>query len=170
MAERVLVAVAVIAIVAIEVGYLLLIRSQGGVPSDTPWVVPFVAGYLVLMAAALALSLVVPDGLRPALSAAASAGLLVLGLLAAFSIGLAVLVVAGLSIAVLVLDVRTRPGTASVLPVVAGAVAAAMLLGVGFQISWTHIVCPPNGESGGSVAGFFGGSAYDCNDGILTYR
>lgn len=170
MAERVLVAVAVAAIAATDGGYIALIRGQGGPPTDTPWVVPFVAGYLVLVAAVLAASLLVPAAAKPAMRVAASAGLLVLGVLAAFSIGLAVLIAAGLSIAAAVLAFRAKPGMSSAVSAAAAAVVALVVLVAGFQITWTHIVCPASGESGGTVASFVGvGSSYECNEGVLTY-
>ena len=168
MAERVLVAVAVVVIAATEVGYMLLIRAQGGPPSDTPWVVPFVAGYLVLMAALLAASTLVPATARVALRGGASAGLLVLGVLAAFSIGLAVLIAAALAIAATVLGLRAKPGGRALSAAGAGAVASIVILLGGFQVVWSHVVCQPTGQSGGSTAGLFGGSAYDCNNGVLT--
>jgi len=149
VAERVLVAVAVVVIAATEVGYMLLIRAQGGPPSDTPWVVPFVAGYLVLMAALLAASTLVPATARVALRGGASAGLLVLGVLAAFSIGLAVLIAAALALASAVV---ARPRGREVLSAFGGGVIAVALLLAGFQLSWSHVVCPATGQSGGSTA------------------
>ena len=167
MASRVLVAIAVVAIVAIIALYLALINSQGGEPSDTPWVVPFVSAYLALMAVVLTASLIAPPGARPALRAGASAGLVVLGVLAAFSIGVAVLIAAGLAIAATVLDLRTKPGARAVASAVTGAVVAVVVLLGGFQVSWTHVVCPPNGESGGTTAGF-SVTSYHCLNGVLT--
>ena len=163
-----LVAIAVVAIVAIIALYLALINGQGGEPSDTPWVVPFVTGYLILMALALAASLIAQSRLRTALRAGASAGLLVLGVLAAFSIGVAVLVAAGLAIAATVLDLRSKPGARAVASAVTGAVVAVVVLLAGFQVSWTHVVCPPNGESGGTTAGF-SVTSYHCLNGVLTF-
>ena len=168
MPQRVLVGVAVIALAAIVALYLAIVRSQGGAPIDTPWVVPFVAGYLVLMALLLALSLLVPQGVRPVLRGAASAGLLVLGVLAAFSIGVAVLIAAALAMAATFLDLSAKPGARSVASAVAGALVAVVSLLVGFQISWTHIECPPSGESGGTTAGFIHENSYQCSDGRLT--
>ena len=173
LAARVLVAVAVVALAAIVLLYLSIIRSQGGPgepPSDTPWVVPFVAGYEILMAVLLAVSLVVPRAIRPGLRGAASAGLFVLGVLALFSIGLGDIIVAALAIAATVLSVVKSPGPRSWVSVAPAAIAAVAILFGGFQIAWSHIVCQPTGQSGGSSAGIFGGSSYDCNDGVLTYH
>ena len=173
MAVRVLIAVAVVAIAAIVVLYLSIIRSQGGPgepPSDTPWVVPFVAGFQILMALLLAVSLVVPPAIRPGLRGATSAGLFVLGVLALFSIGLGDIIVAALAVAATVLSVIANPGPRTWVSVVAAAIVSVAILLGGFQIAWSHIVCQPTGQSGGSSAGLFGGRAYDCNDGALTYH
>ena len=168
MAARVLVAVAVVAIAAIVVLYLSIIRSQGGPPDDTPWVVPFVAGYEVLMALLLAASLLVPPAIRPGLRGAASAGLFVLGVLAAFSIGLGDIIVAALAVAATVLAVVASPGRRTLVSLAVAAIASLAILLGGFQIAWSHIVCQPTGQSGGSSAGLFGGAAYDCTNGVLT--
>jgi hypothetical protein len=72
------------------VAYLLLIRAQGE-PQPDAFTVPFVAGYLALMAVLMWLSLLDQPRLtplRPVLRGAGAAGLLVLGVIAAFSIGL----------------------------------------------------------------------------------
>src|ERR1051326_8169589 len=138
-----LVALAVVALAAIDALYLALIRSQSGAPSDTPWVVPFVAGYLLLMALALAASLLVPAPARALLRGGASAGLLVLGVLSAFSIGAAVLIAAGLAIVATVLGLRARPGGPALLAAGAGAVASVVILLGGFQVVWSHVVCQP---------------------------
>jgi len=173
VAARVLVAIAVVAIVAIDALYLAIVSSQGGPgepPTDTPLVVPFVAGYEILMALLLAASLVVPPAVRPALRGAAAAGLFVLGILALFSIGLGDIIAAALALAATVLAVRASRGTRTWLSLAAAAIVSVAILLGGFQIAWSHIVCQPAGESGGSSAGLFGGSSYDCKDGVLTYH
>lgn len=171
MAARVLVSVAVVAIAAIVVLYVSLIRSQGGVSTPDVLTVPFVAGYQMLMAVSLGASLFAPPALRPSLRGAASAGLLVLGWLAIFSIGIAILIAAGLAIASTALALNERPGARPVVSaVLAGALAVALLLG-GFEFSWHYLVCPSTGESGGTTATLFGpSSSYDCNNGVLTVR
>src|SRR5437588_3576327 len=76
--------------------YIVLIDAQG--ESAQPYVPRFVGGYLAVMAAVVAASVLArPEvvRIRVALRAAGAAGLLVLGILAAFSIGVP-LVVAGL--------------------------------------------------------------------------
>jgi len=173
VAARVLVAIAVIAVVAIDALYLAIVSSQGGPgepPTDTPWVVPFVAGYEILMALLLAASLVVPPAVRPALRGAAAAGLFALGVLALFSIGLGDIIAAALAVAATVLSVLASPGRRTWVSLAAAAIASVAILLGGFQIAWSHIVCQPTGQSGGGSAGLFGGSAYDCNEGVLTHH
>ena len=165
---RTVTALAVIALVAIDAVYLVIIRQQGTDPSE-PLVVPFVAAYIALMGALLIASLVTPPAWAPALRGGASAGLLVLGALSAFSIGLGVLLAASLAVAATVLALIARPSVRSAVSTVLSAVAAVALLVVGFQVAWSYLVCPANGEGGGSTPSFFGqGSAYECNGGVLT--
>jgi hypothetical protein len=171
VAARVLVAIAVVAIVAIVVLYLAIVSSVGGPAPADVLVEPFVAGYLLLMAALLAASLFAPPLARPALRAAASAGLFVLGVLGAFTIGVAILVAAALAIASTVLAIRARPEARAQLSATVAAMLAVALLVGGFEFTWNYLVCPPTGESGGSTASFLGhGSSYECVDGHLTVR
>src|SRR5690242_18208812 len=100
MERRLVVVLSVIAfaiVLATDVLYAAVINSQGGT-NPMPYVPKFVASYLALMAALIAVAMlprpeVLP--LRSPLRAAAAAGLLFLGFIAAFSIG-PPLVVAGI--------------------------------------------------------------------------
>lgn len=167
-AQRVVVGVAVIATLAIVALYLAIIRSQGGPSTPDVLTVPFVAGYLLLMAVLLGVSLPAPAGTRPAFRSAAAGGLFVLGVLALFTIGVAILLVAGLAIAATVLAIAARPGARSVVSAVLAGVLAVAVLVAGFEFSWHYLVCPSTGESGGTTASLLGnGSSYDCNDGLL---
>ena len=121
------------AVLAIDVVYVALIVLQG--PGPNPYVPFFVSGYLALMAALIVAALIPrPDDLarlRLPLRAAAASGLLVLGILAGFSIGLPI-VIAGL---LLVFGlVKTRPA-GSPWPGAMSASAAIALLLVGFQLT-----------------------------------
>src|SRR6266851_4568652 len=150
MAARVLVAVAVVITFAVVALYVSLIRGQSGPPTPDVLTVPFLAAYQVLMALLLLASLLVPPAVRPALRAAAAAGLLVLGWLG-------------------VLAIDARPGRRILISVAFAAVVAIALLVAGFEFSWHYLVCPPTGESGGTTASFLGhASSYDCNNGVLT--
>ena len=165
---RVLVAVAVVALVATVAGYIALVRSQGGpAPSDV-LTVPFVAGYLLAMGALLAISLIERgwiNSLRPALRAAASAGLVALGLLSAFSIGLAVLIAAAFAIAATVVSITSAPRRATFVGAAVGAILSVASLAFGLEVVWNIIICPPTGQSSGTTAT---GINYDCSDGYLT--
>jgi hypothetical protein len=169
VAARVITVLAVIATLAVDATYISIVRSVDGPAQADVLTVPFVAGYMLLMAALLAASLFARPVARPALRAAASAGLFVLGVLAAFTIGAAILIAAALAIASTVLAMRAKPGARSQISGTIAAVLAVALLGGGFEFTWNHLVCPPTGESGGSTASFLGhGSSYDCNNGVLT--
>ena len=172
-ADRVLVAVAFVTIVGTDAVYMELIRNQGspGSPGDPAVLVPvFVAFYLVAMALLLALSLAAAAPLmkaRPALRAAASAGLLVMGLVAAFSIGVPLLIAGMLAVAATILSLRARSTLQTWVSAAAAATIALVVLVVGFQASWNYIQCPATGQGSGTTAGFFGGSSYTCNGGRL---
>lgn len=162
MAARVLVAVAVVALAAIDWLYLGLV-GPGQVDVLTA---PFVFSYLAFMALLLLASLLVPPNLKPPLRALASAGLLAMAVIAAFSIGVLIMIPAMLAVASFVLALIARP---RVWPAtIVAAVLAVGLLVVGFQFSWNYLVCPPTGQVGGTTAGFFGSVSYDCNEGVLT--
>jgi hypothetical protein len=168
----VLVAVSIVSLFAIVAGYIAIIRSQDTLPPDNVTTVPFVAGYLLAMAVLLAVSLIERPGivrLRPALRGAAAGGLLVTGGLALASIGLAIVIVAGLATAATVLALTARPSLKATLSAVVAAIVSVVVLAIGFDISWQTIVCPATGQSGGTTVGLFGnGKTYECNDGVLT--
>ena len=167
-ATRVLVAVPVVALVAIVAGYIAIVQNQGGpAPSDL-FTVPFVAGYLLLMGAILALSLIERPtirSLRPALRAAASAGLVALGILAGFSIGPAIMIAALFAIAVTVISIISAPRRGTLIGAAVGALLSVGLLIFGLEVVWNIIICPPTGQSSGTTAT---GVNYDCEDGYLT--
>jgi len=152
-------------VAAADVLYLGLVRSQGGSPSDNPLITPFVASYLAAVAAALIVSLAAPPAVKVGLRAGASAGLVVMALLAAFSIGIALLLPAGLGVAATVVTVARAPGWRGVIAAIAGSFVAVSILAAGFVASWSYISCPPSGESGGTTAT---GTSYSCASGVLT--
>lgn len=153
--------------------YLFLIRAQGGAAPSDVFTVAFVAGYLMLMAIVLTLSLF--DGprlvaMRPVLRTAAAAGLLVLGVFALFSIGL-LIVLAGVLATIGAIRSMAVPRLArrtGLLEIVAAVIAVTVLVG-GFVVTQRLILCPPQGTMSGSTSGFMtGGYSYQCNDGRLT--
>ena len=101
--------------------------------------------------------------------AGASAGLLGLGILAAMSIGLP-LVLAGLLVGV-ALGRTQRVAGAAWRRRLAGVAAAALSLGVGWvglDVAGRAIVCPEVGTSGGGGTHLLGGTyRYECNNGEL---
>ena len=163
---------ALILVLADLVVYGLLIRGQGE-PQPDAFTVPFVAGYLTLMALALWLSLLDRQPLvtlRPALRATAATGLLLLGIFAAMSIGLPIFA-AGVLAAVAAIRALAGPRLRNaVLAEVAAAVIAVTVLVGGFELTQRLVLCPPSGTIGGSGSGFLsGGYHYQCVNGTLTW-
>jgi hypothetical protein len=163
---------AIVLVLADLVVYELLIRGQGQ-PQPDAFTVPFVSGYLALMAVALWLSLLdLPQlvSLRPALRAVAAAGLLLLGIFAAFSIGLPIFAAGVLAT---IAAVRALPGPHlrnAVLSEIAAAVIAVVVLVGGFELTQRLIICPQSGTIAGSGSGFVtGGYHYQCDNGTLTW-
>ena len=161
---------AIVLVLGVVIAYVLLIRAQGETPPDA-LTVPFVATYLVVMAVALWLSVLdypVLASVRPALRGAAAAGLLLLGVFAAFSIGLPVFA-AGILAAIAAVRALSRPHMRNaILSEVAAAVIAVIVLVGGFEMTQRLIFCPPTGTMSGS--GFHlitGGYWYECVDGTL---
>jgi hypothetical protein len=160
-------------VVADLIVYGVLLTSQGRPPPDSAAIVPFVSGYMLLMAVVLALTLGGHPFLvtmRPAMLAAAAAGLLLFGFFALFSIGLPLLVagilaaIAGLRAALAGRSLRN-----ALLAEGAAALIAVTLLVGGFEVTQRIILCPSSGTMGGSSSGFLTGSYhYQCVNGTLT--
>lgn len=109
--------------------------------------------------------------LRPALLGLSAAGLLGLGALAIFSIGVALLLGGALAAAATVAALAARPGLAGAGQVLAGVFLALALLAGGMEATERWITCPPTGYLGGSGQGLFSGPYhYECVDGRLTMR
>jgi len=166
-ATRALVAVPVAALVAIVAGYIAITKRQGPTPTDF-LTVPFVSAYLLSMAVILATSLIERrriKSLRPALRAAASAGLVALGFLANSSIGPAIFLAAAFAIAATVVSIMSALRRATLIGAAIGAVLSVAWLAFGLEVAWNVIVCPPTGQSSGITPT---GVHYDCSDGYLT--
>ena len=165
---------AIVLVLADVIVYQILIRSQDGSSPESAATVPFVTGFLVLMAVLLWLSLLgrSPLGaLRPALRAAPAAGLLVLGFLALFSIGLPIFLAGILATIAAVLAQIDPPSRNAVLSGVAAAVIAVTVLVAGFEVTQRIILCPPTGSMGGGGSGFLTGAYhYECVNGKLTWH
>jgi hypothetical protein len=169
---RILVVVAAAAVLVGDTAYLWLISTQGRYPPDV-FTVPFVAGYLALMAAMLGLSLTrasVLVKLRPAFRAGSAAGLLVLGVLALTSVGLPFVISGALATGAAVRTLAGRPRRQTVFTEVAAAAIALVVLVAGFEVTERLILCPAHGVSGGSGYGLVsGGYHWQCVDGRLTF-
>ena len=161
----------VVLTLGVVVAYLLLIRAQGE-PQPDAFTVPFVAGYLTLMAILMWLSVVDRPrlaSLRPALRAAGAAGLLVLGVIAAFSVGLPIFAAGVLATIAAIRALAGPPLGKAILSEVAAALIAVVVLIGGFEVTQRLILCPPTGTIGGSGVHFVtGGYHYQCVDGKLT--
>jgi hypothetical protein len=151
--------------------YLLLNLGQGGARSDVVSVA-FVDSYLAALAALLAASLLRRWSavVRQSLRAAASGGLLVLGVLAVFSFGLPLLIAGAMATGATVRTLR-GPFRASSISAVAAAAVAVVVLVAGFEVTERLIVCPAHGSSGGGGTGLVTGPYYyDCVNGQLTFH
>ena len=160
-------------VLTVDILYVTLINAQNQRASDDmPYVPRFVAGYLAVMAALVVLALLPRREIEPlrfAMRAAAAAGLLGLGILAAMSIGLP-LVLAGILVGV-ALGRTQRVAGAAWRRRLAGVAAAVLSLGVGWvglDVAGRVIVCPEVGQSGGGGTHLLGGTyRYECNNGEL---
>jgi hypothetical protein len=154
------------------VAYLVIIRSQGDTPPDSVATIPFVSGYMLLMLGMLLLPLLsfpVLAMLRPAILAAAAAGLLLLGFFALFSIGLPIFLAGVLASIAAIRTLIGRNSKNATLSGVAAAVIAVLVLVGGFEVTQRIIVCPPSGTMGGGSSGFLTGPYhYTCVNGALT--
>lgn len=164
---------ALVVVLATDVAYLLVIRAQNVQDSPTPSIVPFIAAYLAVIAALLAASLLrwLSPALRLPLRAGAAGGLLVLGVLSLFSIGLPLVVAGAMATVATVRKLRGPHLTSSSLWSVGAAVIAVAVLITGFEVTERMIVCPAHGSSGGGGTGFVTGPYYyDCVDGRLSFH
>jgi hypothetical protein len=164
--------VALALVLLTDLAYIGLINSQGY--SVRPYIPRFVGGYLAVMAAMIGVALLprVEIGrIRVPLRAAAAAGLLVLGFVAALSIG-PPLAIAGLLMTFVLSrtarESRSRPARLSGL--VAAAVSVAILL-AGLEVSQRWIVCAPGSNSAGGAASLILGSfQYECVNGDTRFH
>src|SRR5882762_4655875 len=128
----------VVLVLAVFVAYLLLIRGQGDTPPDSVAVVPFVSGYLLLMAVLMWLATLDQPRLatlRPAMLAAAAGGLLLLGIFAMFSIGLPIFLAGVLASIAAIRVLADRNSRKALLSEMAAAVIAVTVLVGGFGVT-----------------------------------
>jgi hypothetical protein len=167
-----LVAIPIVMALVVDVVYVALITNQNSHHQVSPhaYIVPFIAGYVAAMAVLLAVSLLprLTASIRIAMRTAAAAGLLVLGVLALFSIGLPLVIAGAIATAAVI---RTHPVRLSSVSAIAGAVIALAVLFAGFEITERVIACPDQGTMGGSGSGFLSGPYhYECVNGKLTFQ
>jgi len=136
--------------------------------------VPFVAAFLAMMAICAILSSRSSSGAwRAFLLGASTAGLLLLGLLAAFSIGAPLVLAGALTVIALLglLSPSTSPIGARVhlVRAAAGAVLSITILMAGLEATEFALRCPTTGKESGSGLTVLGQSyQYFCDNGRLT--
>ena len=172
-AVRVTVVIAIGVALLDDAAYVGLIASQSSRAPDV-FTVPFVAAFIALTAALLAISLMgtpIVIRLRPALRAGAAAGLLVLGVLGAFSIG-APLLLAGLIAAGVAIRSLVGGGVVAAASEVAAAAVVIALLVSGFEVTARLIYCPSDGSTmGGQWPGIVThGFSWECVGGQVQFK
>jgi hypothetical protein len=169
---RTLVLIAVVLVVMGDAGYVLIVATQGSYPPDA-FTVPFLAGYWLVMAVMLGLSVLDRPrlaALRPALRAGAAAGLLVTGVLGLFSIGLPMVIAGALATGAAVRTLAGRDRRWAVSIEALAAVVAVVVVVAGLEVTARLILCPSHGASGGSGYGLVSGAYHwQCVDGRLTF-
>ncbi len=158
---------------AVDIVYVSqIIGPPGGRPDPLVWRSPFVAFFIAMMAIAAALA-VRPStvGWRTLLLGLSAVGLLAMGYLAIFSLGLPLLV-AGLGVLVVLIGaVAASRQPAGVLRAAAGGLLALVIFFGGLELTARAISCPAHGFEGGTGSSFFGDPYhYLCVDGKLTIR
>ena len=171
---RLLLIVAIVVAEADEALYLFVIFNQPSPRAPDVLTVPFVATFIQLMAILVGISLVSSPSavrLRPALRGGAAAGLLVLGLIGAFSIGAPLFLAGVIVLGVAVRTVSQAPGLVSIMSAFAAALVAVALLVTGFEVTARVIQCPASGSAGGSWNGIVTrGFTWECTGGKLRFQ
>src|SRR2546428_3385107 len=132
--------------------------------------VAFVATFIAVLAITSALSArASASAWRPALLGLSAIGLLAMGYIALFSIGLALLLAGALAFVALVVSLAASRQPAGFLKAGAGALIALVIFVGGFEASERAIVCAPTGVETGSGSGLLSGPYhYTCVNGKLT--
>jgi hypothetical protein len=146
--------------------YIWVLQQQG--TGDGTLRAPFVIAFIAVCAVTAVLGAVVPlRAPRLLLLTFSAVGLLVMGFLGIFSIGL-LLLLAAVPIAVSVGRSLVLPFP-KVLPALAGGALALLVLAAGTWATELPVSCPAGGPSAGSGSGLFTGDYHwTCNNGRLT--
>ena len=149
--------------------YFGIVAGQGG-HDPIRWRVAFVATFVAVLAITAALaSRGSASAWRPALLGLSTIGLLAMGYVGIFSIGLPLLVAGALAFIALLTSLRASRQPSAFLNAGAGALTALVIFFGGFEASERAIACPRTGfESGGGSGLLSGPYHYTCVNGKLT--
>jgi hypothetical protein len=166
--------IAIVVAEADEALYFFVIVNQGTPRPPDVLTVPFVASFIQLMAVLLGVSMLKSPTVirfRPALRAGAAAGLLVLGVFGAFSIGAPLFVAGAIAAGVAVRTLMLVPGWKPFASALAAAAVVVALLVTGFEVTARVIECPTDGSSGGNWPGIVTrGFSWECTGGQVHFQ
>jgi hypothetical protein len=152
-----------------DILYYGVVVGQGG-HDPIRWRVAFVATFIAVLAMTAALSARASShGWRPGLLGSSAIGLLAMGFIAIFSIGLPLLLAGAVAFIALVISLTASRQPAGFLKAGAGALIALVIFVGGFEVSERAIACAPTGVETGSGSGLLSGPYhYTCVNGKLT--
>lgn len=170
---RWIVTAALVVAAVVDILYVsYLSRPPGGRGNSLIWRGPFIAAFIAVMAIAVALTLrSSASRWRTLLLGLSSIGLMAIGFVGIFSIGLPLLAAGLASLAVLIGILLASPRRSEVLKAAAGGLLALAIFFSGLELTAQAISCPAHGFEGGTGSSFLGGPYhYLCVDGKLTIR
>src|SRR5260370_8157869 len=134
-----------------------VVVGQGG-HDPIRWRIAFVATFIAVLAMTAALSArASASALRPALLGLSAIGLLAMGYIAIFSIGLPLLLAGALAFIALVVSLTASRQPAGLLKAGAGALIALVIFVGGFEASDRAIACAPTAAEPGRGSGLLSG-------------
>jgi hypothetical protein len=144
--------------------------SHVGAHDPLGWRVAFVAVFIAALAMIAALSArESASAWRSALLGVSAIGLLAMGFISIFSIGLPLVLAGGLAFVALIASLTTSRQPASILKAGAGGLLALTIFVGGFEATERAITCPATGAETGSGSGLLSGPYHDtCLNGKLT--
>jgi len=153
-----------------DILYYGVVVGQGGAHDPIRWRVGFVATFIAILAVTAGLSArASATDWRPALLGLSAIGLLAMGFIAIFSIGLPLLVAGALAFIALMVSLTDSRQPAGLIKAGAGALIALVIFLGGFEASERAIACAPTGFETGSGSGLLSGPYhYTCVNGKLT--